>query len=302
MANFSVVIPCYKQAQFLGQAIESVLNQTLPNIEVIVVNDGSPDNTDQVAREFGNKIIYLAKKNGGVASARNYGLKHAHGKMVLFLDSDDWIAPDMLEKHYTAALSHPERDVFYGDCTLTDVNGNPLGLQIMQPPPEDVFHWLLRQNRFPPCTITWRRDALDRHGIFLTERHYYGHEDWELLLRMAARKCKFLHIPGAFAYYRRHPASISLNPFSMWNSGHAILKIALQHHPECNECKEIYPGRHNFLDRSCVELLRQQFRLHIQKGEIAPILKLIPPTLSKGYTIWSPLASDAWATFKRRIK
>ncbi len=301
MTNFSVIIPCYKQAHFLGKAIESILSQTLKGIEIIVVNDGSPDNTDRVARSYGSAITYLAKKNGGVASARNFGLKHAKGKMVFFLDSDDCIAPDMLEKHYIESLEHPEADVFYGDYHWMDIEGKKIKEFKLQHAPEDVFHWLLRQNRCPPCTITFRKKVLDDYGAFLTDPFYYGHEDWELLLRFAAKECGFRYVENAIAFYRRHPASVSHKPFAMWNSGYATLEVAMMHHPNCEECREIVPGRHLFLDQSCVELLRQQFRLHLRHKRVVPLLKLIPPTILKGTSIWKPLAFDAFGMIKRRL-
>lgn len=301
MTNFSVIIPCYKQAHFLGRAIESVLSQTLKGVEIIVVNDGSPDNTDRVARNYGSAITYLAKKNGGVASARNFGLKHAKGRMVLFLNSDDAIAPDMLERHYIDSLEHPEAEVFYGDYYWMDINGNKTREFHLEKPPEDIFHWLLKQNRCPQCTITFRKSALDASGAFLTDPLYYGHEDWELLLRFAAKGSRFRHVEKAFAYYRRHPASVSHKPFAMWKSGYATLNVAMQHHSGCTECKEIVPGRHLFLDQSCVELLRQQFRLHLRHRRVVPLLKLIPPTLLKGTSIWKPLAFDAIGMLKRRL-
>lgn len=301
MMNFTVIIPCYKQAHFLARTIDSVIAQTLPNVEIIVVNDGSPDNTDQVARTYGSKITYLAKKNGGVASARNYGLKYAHGRMILFLDSDNTIAPDMLEKQYEASLNNPDKEVFFGDCVYVDSAGRPIGNLKISEPPEDVFHWLLRQNRCPPCCISVRRDTLDNHGPFLSAPNCYGHEDWELWLRYAAKGCGFMHVPGALAYYRRHPASLTLNPFVMWNSGYTILNLALKHHENCPECREICAHRHCFLDQSCVELLRQQFRLHLRKGEIIPILKLIPRTMTKGPAIWMPLARNAFSMIKRVV-
>ena len=92
----SVIIPCYKQAVFLPDALESLLKQTYRNWEAIVVNDGSPDNTEEVVRQYmqqDNRISYLPQQNQGVSAARNNGIKQAKGEFILPLDADDWIKP-----------------------------------------------------------------------------------------------------------------------------------------------------------------------------------------------------------------
>ena len=85
----SVVIPCYNCESVVGETIDSVMNQDYPNIEIIAVNDGSTDYTKKILQEYGDNIQYLEKKNGGLASARNYGMKHARGEFVVWLDADD---------------------------------------------------------------------------------------------------------------------------------------------------------------------------------------------------------------------
>ena len=79
----SVIIPCYRQAQYLREAVDSVLAQTYSPVEVIVVNDGSDDNTEEVAKSYGDRIRYVYRDNGGLSAARNTGLEHAHGEYVV---------------------------------------------------------------------------------------------------------------------------------------------------------------------------------------------------------------------------
>src|SRR2546426_11076997 len=94
----SVVIPSYRQAQFLSPALESVFAQTYPAVEPIVVNDGSDDDTETVAAGYGDRIRYIWKPNGGPSGARNVGLRAARGEYVLFLDGDDLLHPESLER------------------------------------------------------------------------------------------------------------------------------------------------------------------------------------------------------------
>jgi glycosyltransferase involved in cell wall biosynthesis len=119
--SVSVIIPCYNQAQFLPEAVESVVNQTFQDWECIIVNDGSPDNTSEVARDLikkypTKKIILLEKENGGLADARNFGIKNAKAKYILPLDADDKIHPEMLQKTVTFLETHPEIAFTYTDA------------------------------------------------------------------------------------------------------------------------------------------------------------------------------------------
>lgn len=100
MPKISVVVPCYNQAQYLDECLQSVLNQTYQDWECIIVNDGSPDNTEDVAKSWAEKdtrFIYLSKENGGLSSARNAGIEIAKGEWILPLDADDKIGERYLE-------------------------------------------------------------------------------------------------------------------------------------------------------------------------------------------------------------
>ena len=92
----SVIVPCYRQAHFLRTAIDSALAQSYPHVEIIVVNDGSDDDTEKVAKTYGNRIQYLWRTNGGLSAARNTGIAHAKGAYFKFLDADDHLAPQQI--------------------------------------------------------------------------------------------------------------------------------------------------------------------------------------------------------------
>src|ERR1700761_1458333 len=98
----SVIIPCYKQAQYLPEAVESVLAQTYPHVETIVVNDGSPDDTEAVAGRYGDRIRYVWRPNGGISAARNTGITQARGAYLKFLDSDDLLHPEQIARQMEA--------------------------------------------------------------------------------------------------------------------------------------------------------------------------------------------------------
>ncbi|TXD56694.1 glycosyltransferase [Polaribacter sp. IC066] len=100
--KISVILPCYNVEKYLVKSIQSVLNQTFTNFELLVIIDGSPDNSKEVAASFSDqRIVIYEKENGGLSDARNYGLERAKGEFVYFMDSDDWIEPDLLKENVT---------------------------------------------------------------------------------------------------------------------------------------------------------------------------------------------------------
>lgn len=108
MPKVSVIVPFYNVEQYIGKCLESLVNQTLQDIEIILVNDGSKDGSKEIAvqytEKYPNKIVYLEKTNGGLSDARNYGMKHTTGEYIAFLDSDDYVELNTYEKLYNKAI------------------------------------------------------------------------------------------------------------------------------------------------------------------------------------------------------
>ncbi len=107
MPKVSVIVPVYNVEKYLKKCLDSLINQTIQDIEIIVVNDGSKDNSEEIIKEYEKnnpeKIVYLKKENGGLSDARNYGIPYAKGEYIAFLDSDDYVELDMYEKMYELA-------------------------------------------------------------------------------------------------------------------------------------------------------------------------------------------------------
>jgi glycosyltransferase involved in cell wall biosynthesis len=113
MVSVSVIILAYNNAQYLGEAIESVFNQTYQDFEIIVVNDGSIDQTHQVAEKYKNKIRYIEQVNRGPSAARNLGINLARGFYLTFMDTDDLFLPDKLMVQVDYLQKHPDIDLVY---------------------------------------------------------------------------------------------------------------------------------------------------------------------------------------------
>ena len=199
----SVIVPCYQQAQYLADSLGSVLAQTYPNIECIVVDDGSPDHTAEVVSEFIQKypesdIKLVRKANGGLSSARNSGVAKAKGEFILPLDADDRLHPLMIEK-LIEALVHFGKDIAYcdikhfGACDKFWETG-PFRL-------EDEIH----DNRIPYCSL-YRRVVFDEVGGYCTDLDAY--EDWDFWVGALDKGFSAVKVPGGYFYYRKSENSM----------------------------------------------------------------------------------------------
>src|SRR5690606_1176147 len=125
----SVITPTYNRADFIGEAVESVLAQTYPNFELVIIDDGSTDNTRDILEPYlkDSRIRLFHQQNQGQSVARNRGLEEATGEFICFLDSDNAWFPEKLEKSLKAFDHNPESDVVYGDFVVIDEQGRELG-------------------------------------------------------------------------------------------------------------------------------------------------------------------------------
>lgn len=204
----SVIIPCYRQAHFLPEALESIFAQSYPAVEVIVVNDGSDDDTETVARRYGERIRYVWKTNGGLSSARNAGIAAAAGKYLLFLDADDLLHPDALARLVEA--SEGRENVVSIITTRTFANDISEDGEIMLPPEAPTFlPALFRNNLAPVHAHLCPRRIIDVSGGF--DETLTCLEDWDLWLRVALQEPRLISVPHLGAFYRRYPGSMSTN-------------------------------------------------------------------------------------------
>lgn len=135
MKKVSIILPVYNVEKYIKKSIESVLNQTYTDFELLVIIDGSPDNSKQVAEEFtDSRIKIFEKENGGLSDARNYGLERAKGQYVYFMDSDDWIEPNLLEDNLKIIEEENLDVVIFGYIQDDeDIDGNILSSQAISP-------------------------------------------------------------------------------------------------------------------------------------------------------------------------
>ncbi len=208
----SVVIPTYNSISYLNTAVDSVLSQTFKGIEVLVVDDGSTDNTRKILFEkYGDKIRYLYKENGGVSSARNYGIKKARGKYIAFLDADDYWMPEKIEKQVGLMESNDKIGFCYVSTQRVDEN-----LILINSIPakeyEDYCEALLLDLNVVSgsCSsaMVRREVTLQTEGF---DSQFSTYADWEYWLRLSLTT-KFAPIKDELVKYRVVKGSMSSNP------------------------------------------------------------------------------------------
>lgn len=202
----SIIIPSYNSALYLPEAIQSALSQSYRDIELIVVNDGSTDNTHEIIQQYLDKIIYIKKKNGGPASARNLGIAHSKGEYIAFLDADDLWLPDKLEKQLAKITESPDGSFVYtGFTNFDDQNGTMLP-GAPDTPAGMLFDRLLVESVILLSTVLLRRDVLLEAGCF--DADLQTAEDTNLWLKIA-RSHRIEVIPEVLVQRRLHGNNIS---------------------------------------------------------------------------------------------
>jgi glycosyltransferase involved in cell wall biosynthesis len=202
----SVIIPCYKQAHFLGEAIESVLRQTYRTYEIIVIDDGSPDNTAEVAARYPH-VLLISQRNQGLAAARNSGIKESHGEYLVFLDADDRLLPKAMESGIGCMLRHPQSAFVFGSYYYINLDGAPLSAPSPPYHGDDLYFAMLDRNRIEMgAAVMYRRDIFDSIGGFKTSLR--AAEDYDLYLRIA-RSYPCHHHDEVVAEYRKHETTMT---------------------------------------------------------------------------------------------
>jgi glycosyltransferase involved in cell wall biosynthesis len=206
----SVIIPAYNTAQYICQTLESVFSQDHPSVEVIVIDDGSTDNTSQVLEPYLKRIHYVRQPNAGPSAARNHGLSLASGKYIAFLDSDDLLLPGKLTQQATMLSEQPHLGYIHSGWHLIDTDGKMLGTvdPWRQAPQLDLKTWLISAPTYMGAML-FKREWIERAGGF--DPSLYQAEDVKLMLTLTRLGCV-----GAWQYqpsvcYRRHRSNITQN-------------------------------------------------------------------------------------------
>jgi glycosyltransferase involved in cell wall biosynthesis len=222
----SVVIPCYNQAHFLGEAIESALAQSYPHLEIVVVDDGSTDNTAVVAARYPG-VRCVRQMNQGLAAARNTGLHDSTGSYLVFLDSDDRLLPGAVAAGLAVLHAHPECAFASGLCQYIAADGTSLPTPTPTPLTADYYSTLLRHTHiWMPAMVMHRRTVFEAVGGF--DPSVNPCADYDLYLRVA-QKYPICSHQEVVAEYRRHGSNMTNDPALMLRSVATVLKRQRQY-------------------------------------------------------------------------
>jgi len=244
----SVITPTYNRADFVVEAVESVLAQTYPHFELLIVDDGSTDNTREVLEPYlkDGRIRLFYQENQGQSVARNRGLDEATGDFVCFLDSDNAWLPDKFEKSLKAFDDNPGSDVVYGDFIVIDEQGREIGTNRMKRHSGRITPHLLHDNFVSMNTTMTRRQCFVDMGGF--DKNDRLAEDYGLWLRLSTRY-KFYYLPALLGYYRVMENQISSDKDSRFEANEAIVHHFIEAFPDALTISERKRGLSRFYVR-----------------------------------------------------
>ena len=204
MPKLSVIVPVYNVEKYLSRCLASLINQTLDNIEIIIVNDGSTDKSDEIIREYkkaNNNIIYVTKENGGLSSARNFGLIYATGEYIAFLDSDDYVDRNIYKKMYEKAK---ETNSDYVECDFIWQYEDHQKI-------DTGYRYTNKKEMFEKARVVAWNKLIKRELIVDNKLEFpvgLNYEDVEFFYKLLPHIERFAFVEEPLVYYTQRPNSI----------------------------------------------------------------------------------------------
>lgn len=288
----SVVMPCFNAAPFVREAVDSVLSQRHPNVELIVVDDGSTDASRDILRSYGKRLTLLEQSNRGPYPARNLGLGHVRGEFVAFLDADDWWAPDFIDRLCAPLLTAPDAALAY--CGWRNVGlAGPRGEPYVPPDYEadsKTARFLRAAAPWPIHAALTRKSVLDEVGGFDTDLPTCM--DYDLWLRIAMTR-PIVRVPEVLAFYRHHDVGqITTAQWRQAENSWRVKRKFLREHPQfaaglsADELRELIDGGllrrgyDNYWQRDLVSARRIfRFALRVGAWRLTDLRYLLPALL-----------------------
>lgn len=237
--KISVIVPCYKQAEFLPETLNSIINQTYTDWECIIINDGSPDNTEEIAKyycEKDNRFRYIYQKNGGLSSARNTGIDRLEGEYIQFLDSDDLLEPTKFTDSINLFMKTNAQIIITGVlyCKNDDINQELDSL---------TGRYYLKKNSYKDVLLNWDKEVtipihsiIYKKEVIINNQIYFdtslpAKEDFDFHLCIFQTKPVIEYIPQKLCRYRVGHNSLSGNILKMLKGTYRVIN---RHYKKAN--------------------------------------------------------------------
>lgn len=216
--KISVIVPVYNTEKYLHRCIDSILAQTFTDFELLLIDDGSKDNSGTICDEYAAKdsrVRVFHKENGGVSSARNMGLDNASGEWITFVDSDDWVHEDFIKKRIELALVD-DADIAYCDIEYVYSTHNVYAkmAEQVEGKASTVNSWILSRTTYSPIILA-RKYLFDKYDLRYIEGLRFG-EDFNLIIKLVMYANKMSHIKEALYYYNKQNESSAMTKLYLY--------------------------------------------------------------------------------------
>jgi glycosyltransferase involved in cell wall biosynthesis len=283
MPRVSIIIPTYNCASYVGRAIDSVRAQTYKDYEILVVDDGSTDNTKDVVVQYGREVTYLYQQNQGVSAARNHAVSKASGELLAYLDADDMWYPEKLERQVAFLDTHQDCGMVHSEMSVINEQDEILHVRFYEETHRSVPHGHCVQQLLTRChiqtlTVVERRNTFDRVGGF-DERLPIA-QDYLHWIMIAADGQALGYLAEPLGKYRWRTGSLIGNNRRLLEDYVKICDILLREKPIAprhgDECTDILRARSYQVGRELAYLDRTHGRSDSAKRRIANLIKEWP--------------------------
>lgn len=294
--KISLIVPVYNTAQYLPKCLDSLVNQALKDIEILVINDGSPDNSQEIIKRYEEKYSFVhgfLKENGGLSHARNYGIQRASGEYIIFVDSDDYVEPQMCEKMYAMA-KEKDLDILVCD-TFMDYRDHSYILRADPGLTEDPIRSYIMCYPNAPARMI-RRELLSR--VSFQEGIWY--EDLQLMPRLIFYTDRIGFARKAFYHYLQREESI-MNSRSICEKHKDIFRV-LKDVTEAFRARGLYEKYHDELEYLHIVHLQRSavFRFLDLKGS-GDCIRRVDKEMKDNFPNWSRNPYFKKSNFKFRL-